>query len=133
MPTYEYICEACGNEFENFASMSAPPVKKCPKCKKNKVHRKISTGGGIIFKGGGFYETDYRNDAYKKAAEADKPSETKAETTTDSKPAETTKAADASAAPAKAETPKQAEPKPAPVAAESKPAAKSSSSKGKRK
>jgi putative FmdB family regulatory protein len=92
MPTYEYICEACGNEFENFASMSAPPIKKCPKCGKNKVQRKISTGGGIIFKGGGFYETDYRGDAYKKAAEAEKSGgEAKpAETSSDAaKPAET--------------------------------------------
>jgi len=72
MPTYEYICEACGHEFEKFHSMSADPIKVCPVCKKRKVQRKISVGAGFIFKGGGFYETDYRNDAYKKAAEADK-------------------------------------------------------------
>lgn len=83
MPTYEYLCEACGNEFEKFHSMSAAPVKVCPSCGKKKVIRKIGIGAGIIFKGGGFYETDYRSEAYKKSVDAEKgggeakPSETK--------------------------------------------------------
>ena len=72
MPTYEYICSACGHEFEKFQSISASPIKACPECGKKKAQRKISVGAGFIFKGSGFYETDYRGDAYKKAADADK-------------------------------------------------------------
>lgn len=71
MPTYEYVCRSCGHEFEEFQSMSAATLKKCPACSKNMLERKIGVGAGIIFKGGGFYETDYRSDSYKKAAEAD--------------------------------------------------------------
>src|SRR3954469_24556528 len=65
MPTYEYACDACGHKFEEFQSIPAKPVKKCPACKKNKVKRLISAGGGFIFKGSGFYLTDYRSDSYK--------------------------------------------------------------------
>jgi putative FmdB family regulatory protein len=71
MPTYDYICKSCGHEFEEFQSMKAPTLKKCPACSKNTLERKIGVGAGIIFKGGGFYETDYRSDSYKKSAEAD--------------------------------------------------------------
>ena len=71
MPTYEYICTGCDHEFEAFQSITARPIRGCPECGKRKVKRKIGTGAGIIFKGGGFYETDYRSDAYKKSAEAD--------------------------------------------------------------
>lgn len=59
MPTYEYRCEACNYKFEAFQSMSAKPVSVCPKCKKRKVKKLISKGGGLIFKGSGFYLTDY--------------------------------------------------------------------------
>lgn len=70
MPTYEYECEACGNHFDEFQAMSAKPLRKCPKCKKNKLIRLIGAGAGIIFKGSGFYETDYkRKDQPKPAAE----------------------------------------------------------------
>ena len=72
MPTYEYECEACGHAFEQFQSITAPPVKKCPNCGKKKVKRLLGTGAGLIFKGKGFYITDYRSDAYNKAASADK-------------------------------------------------------------
>ncbi len=72
MPTYEYLCEACGHEFELFQSMSASVKRKCPDCGKLKLKRLIGTGSGVIFKGSGFYQTDYRSDSYKKAAEADK-------------------------------------------------------------
>ena len=86
MPTYEYICRACGHEFEEFQSIKADPIKVCPKCRKKKVERKISTGGAVIFKGGGFYETDYRSEGYKSAADADKKaSESKTDSKTDSK------------------------------------------------
>jgi putative FmdB family regulatory protein len=73
MPTYDYSCDACEHEFEVFESITAEPQKKCPKCKKNKLRRLFGAGGGLIFKGSGFYQTDYRGESYKKAAEADKP------------------------------------------------------------
>lgn len=72
MPTYDYKCNACGHAFEEFQSMSAPHLKKCPKCGKNKLERLIGTGAALMFKGSGFYITDYRSDSYKKAAEAEK-------------------------------------------------------------
>src|SRR5262245_65919733 len=108
MPTYDYACDACDHEFEVFESITAEPQKKCPKCKKNKLRRLFGAGGGLIFNGSGFYQTDYRPESYKKAAEADKPktddssksSETTSAksdqkknptTTTDSKPKKSTK------------------------------------------
>ena len=72
MPTYEYRCHACDNKWEEFQSIKAEPTKKCPKCKKAKAERIISAGGGILFKGTGFYQTDYRSDSYKKGADAAK-------------------------------------------------------------
>lgn len=83
MPTYEYECDACGHKFELFQSIKADPVRKCPACRKLKVRRLISGGGGILFKGSGFYITDYRSNSYKDAAKADKP----AAASSDSKPA----------------------------------------------
>lgn len=73
MPTYDYVCDACGHEFELFQSITEPVKRKCPKCKKSKLRRLIGTGAAIMFKGSGFYKTDYRSDSYKKQAEADKP------------------------------------------------------------
>ena len=74
MPTYDYRCNHCNVEFELFQSMKDKPKKKCPECGKLALERLIGTGAGVIFKGGGFYETDYRSDSYKKGAKADKPS-----------------------------------------------------------
>jgi putative FmdB family regulatory protein len=71
MPTYEYKCKSCGHKFEKFHSMSAAPIKKCPDCGKNAVERLIGTGAGLIFRGSGFYITDYRDAAYKEKAKAD--------------------------------------------------------------
>ena len=71
MPTYEYKCDACGHRFELFQSITASHVRKCPKCGKLKVRRLLSTGTGVIFKGSGFYTTDYRSSAYKEAAKSD--------------------------------------------------------------
>lgn len=71
MPTYEYACTACGHKFEEFQSISAKPIRKCPECGKNKVQRLISAGAGFIFKGSGFYATDYRSDSYKAAAKSE--------------------------------------------------------------
>lgn len=73
MPTYDYRCNACEHQFEHFQSMKDAPLKKCPECGKNALERLIGLGAGVIFKGSGFYETDYRSDSYKKAAAADKP------------------------------------------------------------
>jgi putative FmdB family regulatory protein len=71
MPTYDYECDACGHRFELFQSISADPEKKCPECKKLKLRRLIGTGAAVVFKGSGFYQTDYRSDSYKKSAAAD--------------------------------------------------------------
>ncbi len=72
MPTYDYVCQACGHEFELFQQMSDPVKRKCPACTEQKLRRLVGSGAGIIFRGGGFHETDYRSESYKKAAEADK-------------------------------------------------------------
>jgi putative FmdB family regulatory protein len=72
MPTYEYKCESCGYEFEQFQSITAKPIRKCPKCGKTSIKRLIGVGAGVIFKGSGFYATDYRTESYKKAAESEK-------------------------------------------------------------
>jgi putative FmdB family regulatory protein len=134
MPTYEYKCTACGHDFEKFQSMTAAPIRQCPKCKKNKVKRLISAGGGLIFKGSGFYITDYRSDGYKEKAKADsapaaesKPADKasdKAPTTTtpDAKPAAKTESAPAA----------KSEATPAPKA-ESKQASKSAAKAKSRK
>ena len=90
MPTYDYQCDACGHRFEQFQSIIANPLRRCPHCGKLKLKRLLSTGVGVIFKGSGFYETDYRSDSYKKAAQSDKPaaaSEAKSSEKKDSKPA----------------------------------------------
>jgi putative FmdB family regulatory protein len=71
MPTYEYVCEACGHTFDELQSFSDEPLKKCPVCKKKKLQRAFGTGAAILFKGSGFYQTDYRSEAYKSAAKAD--------------------------------------------------------------
>jgi putative FmdB family regulatory protein len=71
MPTYEYRCEACGHELELFQGITEAPKRKCPACKKSKLRRKIGGGAGFLFKGSGFYLTDYRSDSYKKGADAD--------------------------------------------------------------
>lgn len=78
MPTYEYECRTCGHQFEALQRITAEPLKRCPpgECPegtgKGRVRRLIGTGGGLLFKGSGFYITDYRSDSYKKAAKADK-------------------------------------------------------------
>lgn len=106
MPTYEYLCLKCGHDFEKFQSMSDAPLAVCPKEKcaqkkwgRGKVKKKISAGAGLIFKGSGFYITDYRSDKYKEAAKNDstaskpadnKPADSKAASGTENKaPAKT--------------------------------------------
>jgi putative FmdB family regulatory protein len=133
MPTYDYKCDACGNTWEQFQPMSAAPTKRCPKCGKNKARRLIGTGAGLIFKGSGFYITDYRDAGYKEKAKA------KAETGGgdasaqggDAKAGGDAKSGGDATAPSKDD--QKPESKPATVAAEkkaaSKPAAKTRKSK----
>jgi putative FmdB family regulatory protein len=86
MPTYEYVCDQCGHAFEEFQSITARPLRKCPACRKSALRRLIGTGAGILFKGSGFYQTDYRTDSYKKAAEKENGgSSTKSDSKKDSK------------------------------------------------
>jgi putative FmdB family regulatory protein len=93
MPTYDYKCNACGHTFDELQSFSDPVLTKCPKCKKNKLERLFGGGGAIIFKGGGFYETDYRRAGEKSDADKPAPAAESKETKTD-----------APATPAKTET-----------------------------
>ena len=72
MPTYEYECEKCGYKFERFQKMTDPPVKVCPECKSRKVKRLIGPGGGVIYKGPGFYTTEYRSEEYKRKEREEK-------------------------------------------------------------
>jgi putative FmdB family regulatory protein len=72
MPTYDYVCDACGHKFELFQSINDPVQRKCPQCKKAKLRRLFGTGAAVMFKGSGFYQTDYRSESYKKAASAEK-------------------------------------------------------------
>src|SRR6187401_2888778 len=74
MPTYDYVCDACNHAFEHFQMMKDDALTKCPKCKKKKLRRLIGAGAAVVFKGTGFYQTDYRSEGYKKSAAADKPS-----------------------------------------------------------
>ncbi|MCM8829725.1 MAG: zinc ribbon domain-containing protein [Candidatus Omnitrophica bacterium] len=71
MPTYEYECTKCGHRFEKFQKMTDKPVSKCPECK-GKVKRLIGLGGGVIFKGAGFYTTEYRSEEYKRREREEK-------------------------------------------------------------
>lgn len=74
MPNYDYVCDACRHKFEEFQSMKAAMLKKCPKCGKNKLRRLMGTGGGVLFKGSGFYQTDYKTTSPKETKkEAPKP------------------------------------------------------------
>jgi putative FmdB family regulatory protein len=74
MPTYEYHCDACEHHFDEFQSINDKPLKKCPVCAKPKLRRVFGAGAAIIFKGSGFYQTDYRSESYKKAAKAEQDS-----------------------------------------------------------
>jgi putative FmdB family regulatory protein len=103
MPTYEYVCEACGHQFEKFQSIKAEPSRLCPKCGKKKLRRLIGAGAGIIFKGSGFYCTDYRSPTYTAAAKSDSAAKTASSvSTTAGAPAASSTPPAAAPAPAKA-------------------------------
>src|SRR5688572_4112842 len=113
MPTYDYKCDACGHQFERFQSITAASIKKCPSCGKNKVRRLIGPGAGLIFKGSGFYITDYRSEGYKDAAKKGEASSAAPEAKSESKSDTTaTKTTDSkSKSEAKPHTPKKGESK----------------------
>jgi putative FmdB family regulatory protein len=75
MPTYDYQCDACDHKFELYQGINDEKKRKCPECGKLKLRRLIGTGAAIVFKGSGFYQTDYRSESYNKAKAADKPSD----------------------------------------------------------
>jgi putative FmdB family regulatory protein len=94
MPTYEYHCDACEHHFDEFQSITEKPLKKCPECGRPKLRRIFGTGAAILFKGSGFYETDYRSESYKTAAkaeqEASKPASSESSSSSDTSGAATT-------------------------------------------
>src|SRR3954462_12428494 len=107
MPTYDYICDGCGHEFEEFESIKADPQKVCPECHESKLRRKIGAGAAIIFKGSGFYQTDYRSESYKQRAAADKPADSSSSKPADSSSSSSSSTASSpSPAPAKSDSPK---------------------------
>ncbi|MCR9118997.1 MAG: zinc ribbon domain-containing protein [bacterium] len=109
MPTYEYVCQACEHEFEEFQSIMADPLKKCPECGKKKLQRLLGTGSAVVFKGSGFYQTDYRSDSYKKSASADKKSSEKAKESKSDSKAKSDKSTSSDSKPAKSPKPKKAD------------------------
>jgi putative FmdB family regulatory protein len=99
MPTYEYHCDGCEHHFDEFQSIMEKPLKKCPQCGKSKLRRIFGTGAAILFKGSGFYQTDYRSESYKAAAKAEQESTkppAKAEPASSTPATEKTAAADTS-------------------------------------
>jgi putative FmdB family regulatory protein len=86
MPTYDYVCDACQHQFEAFHSIKAEPMQKCPECGRKKLRRLIGPGAAIVFKGSGFYQTDYRSESYKKGAAAEKGAATAGKSETRSEP-----------------------------------------------
>lgn len=101
MPTYDYRCAACGHALEIFHGISEKPRRTCPKCKKPKLERLISAGAGIVFKGSGFYQTDYRSKSYSEGAKKDSSAASAPSAAPEAKPAAESKKSEAPAAPKK--------------------------------
>ena len=108
MPTYDYECDSCGHSFELFQQITASLKRKCPECGKQKLRRLFGTGAAVVFKGSGFYQTDYRSDSYKKAAAAEKKasSESSSDSTSKTSDAKSTSKSDSTSS-----TPKDSKPK----------------------
>ena len=103
MPTYDYECDACGHALEIFQGINDPVQKKCPQCGKNKLKRQFGTGAAIVFKGSGFYQTDYRSEGYKKAADADKKAHSESTAKKDSKGGSESKSSDSASSSSKSD------------------------------
>lgn len=84
MPTYDYVCDACDHQFELFQSITEKNKRKCPECGRLKLRRLFGTGAAIVFKGSGFYQTDYRSESYRKGAEADRKAKSESKSTSKS-------------------------------------------------
>ncbi len=106
MPTYDYECDSCSHAFELFQSISEPLKKKCPECGRMKLRRLFGTGAALIFKGSGFYQTDYRSESYKKGAKAEKKAEKSAagKATAEKKGSDKSSGGSSSTTPSKAKT-----------------------------
>jgi putative FmdB family regulatory protein len=78
MPTYDYTCSGCGHRFERFESLNDDGAKACPKCGKKKARRMLGTGVGLIFKGSGFYTTDYKRSSSGESGKSGEPEKKKA-------------------------------------------------------
>jgi putative FmdB family regulatory protein len=107
MPTYDYVCESCGHQLELFQSMSESPRRKCPACGQQKLRRRIGAGAGILFRGSGFYQTDYRSSSWKQGESGAK------ESTKEGSGEASTRSSDAPEKPAKADSAKPPGKKPA--------------------
>jgi len=105
MPIYEYQCKNCGHILDELQSIKEPPLLTCPKCKKDTLERLIGTGGGLIFKGSGFYLTDYKKKSHSKSGSGSKPASEKTETKSETK-AETKSAGKSGEKPDKKESKK---------------------------
>lgn len=112
MPTYDYECEACQHKFEHFQGINDPLLKKCPECKKPKLKRLFGTGAALMFKGSGFYTTDYRSESYKqKAAAETKANESSSAPASDSKSETKSSSSDAASSSTPAASPAKSSPK----------------------
>lgn len=100
MPTYDYECGHCGHAFELFQTIRESPLRKCPECGRRQLNRLFGTGAAVVFRGSGFYQTDYRSDSYKKGAEAEKKAATSGDNGGNGKSGEAT----AKSKPAKSKT-----------------------------
>jgi putative FmdB family regulatory protein len=105
MPTYDYRCRDCDHAFEHFQSISSPLLRKCPKCGRSRLERLIGTGGGLLFKGSGFYVTDYRSSSYREAAAKDGASSPAGSAESSGSSAARDRPADGAKAPARSRTP----------------------------
>lgn len=104
MPTYDYECDACGHKFEHYQGINDAVLKKCPECSKLKLRRLLGMGAAVVFKGSGFYQTDYRSESYKKAKAAEKPSGGESSSKSESKSDAGTSSSSADKKPKKADS-----------------------------